>query len=103
VIANEDWRNDPARREAAEEVHRLWTAAAHTAGDHLDAAVRAFDDLPKSGSPIRERVAHNLRMAKVSFDADFRFVTDPPTDVLIGNMAAFGVGADLLEREGEPR
>jgi hypothetical protein len=95
-IAREEWRNDSERRVAAAQVHHMWAEAAKVARGHLVAAVRAFDGIPSAGSPIRDRLPVDLRRALHGFEVDYRFVTAEPTETLIGNMAAFGVGAELL-------
>lgn len=97
VPANEDWRNDPERLQAAADLHADWMAACDEAAQHLKAAADAFQGL-------------NLwRMAKDSSTAALAYrvecaVNDglrelagswhkPANETLIGNMAAFGIGS----------
>lgn len=91
--ANDQWRNDPERREAARVRLAEISAAFEQAHEHLKGAMAAFDALgvlDATEDATAERCQHALRMTLVRFDRVAQFVTDDPNENLLGNKAAFG-------------
>ena len=92
--ANEEWRNDPARRQAAADLHAEWMAALDEAEPHLEAAAAAFrglriPDAENSGRQVdwvRAYIGQALRTSQAT--------PREASETLIGNMAAFGIGYD---------
>lgn len=86
--ANESWRNDPVRRQKAREL------CAYRA-THLSKLIKALREAKEEGlllrhsgyrAPMFGANIESLEQAQLHFAA--------PTETLIGNMAAFGEGAE---------
>lgn len=91
--ANDEWRNDPERREAARARLAEISEAFEAAHAHLKQAVAAFSKagvLDPNDDAIAERCQRALRMTLIRFDTDAQSVTEEPNDTYIGNKAAFG-------------
>lgn len=97
--ANDEWRHDPERREAARARLTEISDAFEAAHAHLKQAMAAFDKVgvldATTGSyeAIPARCQRSLRMALIRFDSDAKMVAEEPTDTYLGNAAAFGYAA----------
>lgn len=91
--ANNEWRNDPARLEAARARISEIGSCFDQAHDLLKQAVDAFAAaglLDPDEDAQAARCQKALLMTLTQFDRDAPFVTDEPTDTYLGNKAAFG-------------
>lgn len=93
--ANEQWRDDPARREAARKVYESWMRAAQDAQVHIDiASIALLIDLPQASALARalKGVQSILSMASRELTKSEYWIS--PSEVVIGHLAEVGVGAD---------
>lgn len=95
VRTNEEWRDDPARRQAAAELHARWMVALAEVEQHLTNAILVLDAVPLDAD---DPVAKMLRVIREGVTATLlraaRIRHEPANDTRIGNMAAFGVGTE---------
>jgi hypothetical protein len=94
--ANEDWRNDPQRRQAAYDLHADWVSAVDAAEGHLKAALAEFANLPVPDdggmAALVRAFCSALYHAQLAAE---RIPRTPASDTLVGNMAAFGEGCEV--------
>lgn len=91
--ANDEWRHDPARREAAraraEEV-RAAHIEAHALLQQAVSVLRAVGPLDPDQDAMTLRASRDLGVALVRFDRDAKIIGAPLNETAIGNRAAFG-------------
>lgn len=91
--ANQEWRDDPARRQAAVEHRERQNAAVAEAIPHLQAAYEALRGLhPTEHDPTSRMIQEVSYHTWAALDQAKKIGTGPPNDCEVGNMAAFGVG-----------
>ena len=100
--STEAWRNNPERRQAAQELHDRWMRHARSVITLLQTADKEFNEADldwddSTAKMLREAHGH-LR------NALYRAQTahGPATGTYIGNMSAFGVGTDRDYRKNNP-
>jgi hypothetical protein len=93
--ANEEWRHDPARRQAAADLHGDWMTAVSTATQKLQAAAVEFDGLPLPDGDSTARLVRRVQDAVLDALREAEsFRCQPANETLVGNMAAFGIGTE---------
>ncbi len=93
IRANEEWRNDPARRQSAIELDAARIAAAAVARIHLQIAYDALAAVPETGTSGMDGMVTSLRRKTWSaLQAAQDIRPEPANECAIGNMAAFGEG-----------
>jgi hypothetical protein len=94
--ADEEWRRNPDRRQAAYDLHTRWVAAADAAETHLVAALDGFQYLPLPGDAGMPALLRTLRVALLrALVAAEQVPRTPASEILVGDMAAYGIGYEV--------
>ena len=93
--ANEEWRHDPKRKQEWADHLARETDAVRKAQQHLAAARDAMrrGPYPVGGyghEAIYRRVWEAVHQADYIMSRDAEYITEEPSDILLGNLAAFG-------------
>lgn len=96
VKANEDWRNDPVRKNAVATQIAKEQAAFRTAFELVSQAIDTLDDTSQTTDPIYRRCREAVGRAHHQMMRDKRFVLNGPTDTYLSNAAALGEAEHLI-------